>query len=120
MTTHSSQQTPESEISNEIALIYKERYGRGPTKITSHLVGDAVVCLLREVNTPAQTALVQMGKVDVAQAVHGELQMGMAARMREVVEQVTGRTVSAYVPGFNATADATTDVFLLDPDGVAD
>ncbi len=40
--------------------------------------------------------------------------MGMAARMREIVERVTGRAVSAYVPGFNASVDATTDVFFLD------
>ncbi len=57
MTTHSSQMTPEAEISNEIALIYKESYGRGPTKITTHVLNDAVVCLLRDVNTPAQAAL---------------------------------------------------------------
>lgn len=116
MTTRSSQQTPESQISTEIALVYKERYGRGPTKIVTHIVGDAVVCLLREVNTPAQTALLQMGKVDVAQAVHGELQMGMAAQMQEVIERSTGRAVSAYVPGFNASVDATTDVFFLHPE----
>jgi uncharacterized protein YbcI len=108
-------QSPESEISDEIATVYKARYGRGPTKITTHVLPEAVVCLLRDVNTPAQAALVQMGKVDVAQTVHEELQMGMADAMRAVVERVTGRTVSAYVPGFNAAADATTDVFFLGP-----
>jgi len=75
---------------------------------------SAVVCLLRDVNTPAQTALVQMGKVDVAQAVHGELQLGMADEMQTAIEQITGRTVTAYIPGFNAVANATTDVFFLE------
>lgn len=35
--------------------------------------------------------------------------------MGAVIERITGRTVDAYVPGFNAAADATTDVFFLNP-----
>ncbi len=115
MSTRTSRQSPEAEISDGIALVYKSRYGRGPTKITTRVLPEAVVCLLRDVNTPAQSALVQMGKVDVAQAVHGELQLGMAEEMGAVIERITGRTVDAYVPGFNAAADATTDVFFLNP-----
>lgn len=80
MSTRTSRQSPEAEISDGIALVYKSRYGRGPTKITTRVLPEAVGCLLRDVNTPAQSALVQMGKVDVAQAVHGELQLGMARR----------------------------------------
>lgn len=98
MSTRTSQQSPESAISDEIGRIYEARYGRGPTKTTTHILREAVVCLLRNVNTPAQEALVQMGKVDVAQAVHGELQMGMADEMQAAVERITGRRVSAYVP----------------------
>lgn len=112
-------QTRESQISDEIASVYKARYGRGPTKITTLILPEAVVCLLRGVNSTAQAALVELGKVDLAQAVHGELQMGMADEMTAIVEGLTGRTVSAYVPGFNAAADATTDVFYLEPAGGA-
>jgi uncharacterized protein YbcI len=103
------------EISTGIAQVYKARYGRGPLRINVHVVGDAVICVLRGVNTPAQTALVEYGKADIAQAVHEELQMGMALEMQAIVERATDRTVSGYVPGFNAQADATTDTFLLVP-----
>lgn len=110
-----SLRSPASEISTAIAGIYKTRYGRGPTRVTSHLLDDAVVCLLRDVNTPTQTALVEFGRADVAQTVHEELQMGMSVQMQAEVERITGRTVTAYVPGFNATANATTDTFFLEP-----
>ena len=110
-----SQQTDFQAVSREIAQIYKTHYGRGPTKINSGFMGDAVVCLLEDVNNASQAALLQFGKTDVAQAVHGELQLGMAHAMQEAIERLTGRTVRAYVPGFNATANATTDVFLLEP-----
>lgn len=112
-----SQKSPSLTISAEIAQIYKARYGRGPTSIVVYLHPDAVVCLLRDVNSTAQAALVNAGRVAVAQAVHGELQMSMSQEMRIVVENATGRRVSGYVPGFNAEISATTDVFFLHPDG---
>lgn len=94
---------------------YKTHYGRGPTKITADYMGDAIVCLLEDVNSPTQEALLKFGRADTAQAIHSELQLGMADEMREAIERLTSRTVRAYVPGFNATANATTDVFFLEP-----
>lgn len=110
-----SQQSTTQVIANEIATIYKQHYGRGPTRITAHVLDDAVVCLLEDVNTPTQRALLERGKADLAQAIHGELQLGMAEAMRDIVERCTGRTVRVYVPGFNAEANATTDAFYLEP-----
>jgi uncharacterized protein YbcI len=103
------------EISDEVARIYKARYGRGPASITTHVLGDAVICLLEDVNTTAQTALVEGGRVELAQSVHGELQRAMADAMSAAVERATGRTVRGYVPGYNVAINATTDVFLLEP-----
>lgn len=102
-------------ISDRIAALYKASYGRGPTTVTVHLTADAVTCILQDVNTPAQNALVRFGATDVARRTHQELQIGMAAAMSEAVEAATGRTVKTYIPGFNAEAAATTDVFLLEP-----
>lgn len=110
-----SPQSPSLKISTGIAQIYKARYGRGPTRITVHVHNEAVVCLLQDINTPAQAALVNAGRVAVAQAVHGDLQMSMAQEMQAVVETATGRRVSGYVRGFNAEISATTDVFFLEP-----
>lgn len=114
-----SQQSPSTAISTEIARIYKARYGRGPTSITTHLLGDAVVCLLEDVNTPAQNALLEFGQTQVAEEVHWRIQEGMAGEMQAAVEGVVGRTVRGYIPGFNAELNATTDVFYLEPEAVA-
>ena len=40
----------------------------------------------------------------------------MADDMVVVIQQATGRTVRTHVPGFNAEAAVTTDVFLLEPE----
>lgn len=109
-----SQQYPMTEISTEIAKIYRDEYGRGPRRITAHRLPDAIVCLLEDVNTPVHDALLRDGREDLAQEIHGRLQFAMAGRMSEVVERVTGRAVRAYVPGFNSAVNATTDVFYLE------
>lgn len=108
-------QYPLTDVSNGIAQVYKARYGNGPRRITTHQHEDAIVCLLRGVNTPAQSTLVRYGKTELAQELHEELQRGMAPEMTAVVERLTGRTVVGYIPGFDAAIDATTDVFLLEP-----
>lgn len=113
-------QYPLTDVSNGIAQVYKARYGNGPRRITTHQQDDAIVCLLRGVNTPAQAALVEYGKTDLAQELHEELQRGMAPEMSAVIERLTGRKVVGYIPGFDAAIDATTDVFLLEPAGGGD
>jgi uncharacterized protein YbcI len=106
--------TPQQALSDEIARLYKSRYGRGPTKISVQLGSGAVTCILEDVNTTAQTALVELGAADVAQATHHHLQMGMADEMARVVEAATGRAVRGYVPGYNEELAIATDTFLLE------
>jgi uncharacterized protein YbcI len=108
--------TPQQALSDEIARLYKSRYGRGPTKISVQVGAGAVVCLLEDVNTTAQKALVELGAVEVAQATHLHLQMGMASEMAQAVEAATGRAVRGYIPGFNVQLAAATDTFLLEPE----
>lgn len=107
--------SPVQTIADQFTSLYKTHYGRGPKTVSVHIVRDAVVCILQDVNTPVHRALVEFGAVDVAQASHHRLQVGMAGDMRRAVERITGRTVAAHVPGVNAEAAVTTDVFLLAP-----
>jgi uncharacterized protein YbcI len=47
-----------SALSNAIVRIYKEQFGRGPTKVRSHFAGpDTLVCLLEHTFTPAERNL---------------------------------------------------------------
>jgi len=50
------------ELSNTMVRIYKELFGRGPTKARSHWAGpDAVTCFLEDTLTPAERNLLKMG-----------------------------------------------------------
>jgi len=109
-------QSPVQTIADRMSAIYKARYGRGPTSVAVHITRDAVICILLDVNTPSLSALVEFGAVDVAQSTHHRLQIGMAEDMTAMVQEATGRSVHTHVPGFNAEAAVTTDVFLLEPE----
>ena len=51
-------------ISNAMVRLYKEMFGRGPTKARSYLAApDVLICILRETFTPAERNLVAMGEV---------------------------------------------------------
>ena len=55
--------TPLQEISHEMVRIYKDQFGRGPTKVRTNYAGrDALVCLLEQTFTPAERNLQAMGE----------------------------------------------------------
>ena len=50
-------------ISNEMVRIYKERFGRGPTKTRTQWAGpDVVVVTLEDTLTPVERSLVALGE----------------------------------------------------------
>jgi uncharacterized protein YbcI len=52
-----------SELSNAMVRLYKEHFGRGPTKARSVYAGrDALLCTLENSFTPAEQSLVAMGR----------------------------------------------------------
>jgi uncharacterized protein YbcI len=107
---------PQQEIANGLAVVYKEFYGRGPTKLVAHISRDAVFCVLEDINTPGQQKLVGMDELALVNAVHSRLQRGMGPEMIAVVERVMGRGVRCYVPGFDGACGVGVDTFLLEPD----
>lgn len=105
----------QQQIATGVALVYKTVYGRGPTKVTAHTLPDTVVVILEDVNTPGQTMLVELDEVGLVNTVHSRLQRGIAPQLVAVIEDLVGRKVRSYVPGFDAVNGTATDTFLLDP-----
>src|SRR5829696_9872815 len=52
-----------AEISREMVRLYKELFGRGPTKARTEFAGpDIVICSLENTFTPAERSLSEMGE----------------------------------------------------------
>jgi uncharacterized protein YbcI len=107
---------PLQEISHEMVQIYKDQFGRGPTKVSTRYAGpDTVVCLLEHTLTPAERNLQAMGEHQRLRDIRLFFQYAEKSRFLEPVERLTGRRVRAFISGIDTNADIATEMFVLDP-----
>jgi len=108
-----------AEISREMVRLYKELFGRGPTKARTEFAGpDIVICSLENSFTPAERSLADMGEHQRLRDTRMYFQAATRDKFTEIVERLTGRTVRAFVSGVDASVDVCSEVFYLDPRGV--
>lgn len=107
-----------SMISNEMVRLYKDQFGRGPTKTRTTWAGsDVLVVTLEETFTPAERSLRQMGKHQELRDLRLLFQYAEIDAFCEPVERLTGRKVRAFVSGIDTEADLATELFVLHPRG---
>ena len=110
-----------SELSNAMVRLYKEQFGRGPTRARSVYAGrDAVLCTLEHSFTPAEQSLVRMGEHQRLRDTRMFFQYATEQEFRETVEQITGRKVRAFVSGVDVEQDVSSELFYLEPSGSSD
>ena len=103
-------------ISNEMVRIYKEQFGRGPTKTRTNWAGpDVLVVTLEETFTPAERSLQRMGKHQELRDLRLLFQYAQVASFTEPVERLVGRKVRAFISGIDTEADLATELFVLHP-----
>jgi uncharacterized protein YbcI len=94
------------QISNEMVRIYKEQFGRGPTKTRSYWCGDDVLtCVLEDTLTASERSLVAIGEHERLREMRIFLQYAIETEFCEPIERLTGRTVSAFISGIDTRAD---------------
>jgi uncharacterized protein YbcI len=107
-----------AEISREMVRIYKEQFGRGPTKVRTAFAGaDIVICTLEHSLTPVEEKLVELGEHQRLRDVRLFFQHATEAQFREVIGRLLGREVRAFVSGMDVEADVSDEIFHLVPLG---
>jgi uncharacterized protein YbcI len=105
-----------SELSNAMVRLYKELFGRGPTKAhTAYATCDLVVCTLEESLTPAERKLAEMGEHQALRDTRMLFQHSSDEEFVRTVEAITGRVVRAFVSGIDTEKDVSAEVFYLEP-----
>jgi uncharacterized protein YbcI len=105
-------------ISNEMVRIYKDQFGRGPTKARTVWAGpDILLVTLEHTLTPAERKLVELGEEGRLRDLRLLFQYAEIDAFCDPVERVTGRKVRAFVSGIDAQADLATEMFVLHPNG---
>ena len=103
------------DVSDAMVGLYKRYYGRGPTKARTHLTHDAVMCVLEEIYTTVERSLVERGDHETVARVRRSFQRHFQREFVDAIEEVTGRTVRAYLSESHTDPDLAVEVFLLEP-----
>jgi uncharacterized protein YbcI len=104
-----------AEVTDGIVRLFRDSYGRGPTRAKSYLLDDRyVVTVLRDTMTTVERTLVDSGHTEMVRAVRLIYQEATAASFKEVVEQAIGRRVASYHSQLMTDPDMGFEFFLLE------
>lgn len=106
-------------ISNEMVRVFKEHFGRGPTRARADWAGpDVLTVILEDTLTPAERNLVQKGEHERLRDMRSFLQYASVDRFCEPVERLTGRKVKAFASATDTLAEGlSVETFVLHPAG---
>jgi uncharacterized protein YbcI len=105
-----------AEISREMVRLYKEQFGRGPTKARSAFAGpDLVICTLEKTFTPAERRMAEMGEHQRLRDTRLYFQHATEGEFRSVIERLLQRRVRAFNSSVDTECDVSVEVFHLEP-----
>ena len=104
------------DVSNSMVRLYKELFGRGPTRARSDFAGsDTLICTLEDSLTPAERNMVKLGEHQRLRDTRMYFQHATEDQFRATVESITGRRVRAFVSGIDVEQDLSVEVFYFVP-----
>ncbi|HTP19348.1 MAG TPA: Na-translocating system protein MpsC family protein [Solirubrobacteraceae bacterium] len=116
MTAATQDRSPMLEISNAMVGLYKEAFGRGPTKARAQFAGpDTLVVILEASLTVAERNMVAMGEHQRLREARLFFQHALEDQFRAIVEESLGRRTLAFVSGIDTSRDVAIEVFTLEP-----
>jgi uncharacterized protein YbcI len=106
-------------VSNEMVRLYKEQFGRGPTRARTHWCGDDLLTtVLEETLNPAERNLVKLNEHQRVRDMRMFFQYATIREFCEPVERLTGRRVRAFISGIDTQVDGVSvETFILHPEG---
>lgn len=118
----SSARSPMLELSNAMVRLYKDAFGRGPTKARAAFAGpDTLIVVLEQSMTVAERNLVAMGEHERLREARMFFQHALEHEFRSLVERILGRRTVAFMSGMDTNHDVAVEVFTLEPErGSAD
>ncbi len=101
-------------ITREVIRIQNAKLGRGPKRAYSFYQGNVVVTVMQEVMAQAERSLADDGDGDAVLEMRRLYQRAMEAELKERVEALTDRKVTAFMADNHLEPDMAVKVFVLD------
>src|SRR5436305_7054876 len=86
-----------AEITNRIVAMMREHYGRGPIKAKTYVLDNLIVCALSDGFTPIEKTMMEGGEPDRVLDMRRDFQRMMKTRYSEMIEELNGRKVLAFI-----------------------
>ena len=104
-------------VSNALVRIFKEQFGRGPTKARSYFAGpDTLICVLEDSFTPAERKLAEMGEHQRLRDMRLITQHASEKEFRAAVESIVGRQVRSFMSAMDTHTDTSAEIFVFEPE----
>ena len=103
-----------SEITNRIVAFMREHYGRGPIKAKTYVLDNLIVCVLSDGFTAIERTMMEGGEPERVLEMRRDFQRMMKERYSEMIEQLTGRKVLAFLSQAHVEPDLTIEIFPMD------
>jgi uncharacterized protein YbcI len=101
------------QLSNSVVALYKEFFGRGPTSAQTYVEPNLVMLVLGGGFTAAEQTMFESGRWQDVREARQAWQDSMERRFVAAVEEVTQRTVTAYMSTSHQDPDIAIELFLL-------
>jgi uncharacterized protein YbcI len=102
-------------ISVAVVRVLGEYTGRGPTQARTYINRDAVTVLLHDTLTKGERQLASGGNAPVVLRTRTIFQEMMRPALVASVEELTGRTVVAFMSANHIDPDMAAETFVLEP-----
>ncbi len=104
-------------ISNAIAGMHREHYGRGAGRARTVMGDDYVICFLEDIYTPVERTLIDAGRFEAVREMRNAFQDTMREEFSAAVEAAAGRKVIGFLSQNHIDPDLAVETFILEPDG---
>ena len=98
-----------------MVALYKEYVGRGPTHARTYVNEDLISIVLQDTMIKAEKTLAGEGEEDLVRGVRRVFQGKFREDAIEIVENLTGRKVKAFLSDHAIDPDVAIEAFVLEP-----
>jgi uncharacterized protein YbcI len=102
-------------ISRAVVRLLAESTGRGPTRARTTIDRDLIVVVLENTLTPGERYLADNDRAGQVLDMRAAYQEAMSSACIATIEDLTGRTVSAFMSANHIDPDVAAEIFILEP-----
>ena len=103
-----------AEITDRLVRLIREHYGRGPINAKTYFLDNLIVCVLSDGFIAIERTMMEDGAADRVLDLRREFQRLMETRYTEMVEELTGRKVLAFLSQTHVEPDLSVEMFMMD------